>query len=167
MNRQVRLAKHAPIALTPKAVRRPPGSCEPTFAFYVDTEAERLAFVEWFLTALLTSDLFDAVLPFKACMAHFPGGPNALYFEDKYGHYETDERVIPLGTDANKLALFDLITTGELDTILGHRCMSGVAYRTVKTRAVMDTERATKCLEAKLPSELAEKIVREAVDVPQ
>ena len=93
-------------------------------------------------------------------MTNFPDGSSALYFECKcefLEEYGADERVFPLGFDANKLALFELIIAGELDTILG------LHFKKVKARVVMDTEKATKALETNLPVELAEKIVASAV----
>ena len=93
-------------------------------------------------------------------MTNFPDGSSALYFECEFvflEEYGEDERVFPLGSDANKLALFELIIAGELDTILG------LHFKKVKARVVMDTEKATKALETNLPVELAEKIVASAV----
>ena len=64
---------------------------------------------------------------------------------------------IPLGSDANKLALFELIIACELNEI------HGLDFRKVKVRVPMDTEEATNALTAKLPVELAETIVASAV----
>ena len=98
--------------------------------------------------------------PFRAFIAQFPDGTSALYFECEFvllQEYGEDERVFPLGSDANKLALFELIIACELDEILG------LHFRKVKVRVPMDTEEATKALTAKLPVELAETIVASAV----
>ena len=134
------------------------------FVFYIDTDAEKIAFIDWFLIRLqYTDDLFQGVdTPFRGLMTNFPDGSSALYFECKFkflDEYGEDERVFPLGSDANKLALFELIVAGELDTILG------LHFQKVKARVVMDTEKATKALETILPVELAEKIVASAVTV--
>ena len=89
----------------------------PPFVFYIDTDAEKIAFIDWYLTKLQVMDLFEDAGPFDAFIANFPDGASALYFQCNCHHdeYEKDERVFPLGSDANKLALFELIITGELD----------------------------------------------------
>ena len=71
---------------------------------------------------------FNIILPFDAFMANFPDGSSALYFERNCGcdEYEKAERVFPIGSDANKLALFELIITGELGTIFGNTCSCGL-----------------------------------------
>ena len=130
------------------------------FVFYIDTDAEKIAFIDWYLTKLQVTDLFERVdTPFRGFMANFPDGSSALYFEcefefrAEYGHDGDLEYVFPLGSDADKLALSELIIAGELDTILN------LDFKKVKARVVMDTEKATKALDTKLPVELAEKIV--------
>ena len=130
------------------------------FVFYIDTDAEKIAFIDWYLIKLQVTDLFQGVTPFRGLMTNFPDGSSALYFECEFeflDEYGADERVFPVGSDANKLALFELIIAGELDTILG------LHFKKVKARVVMDTEKATKALETNLPVELAEKIVASAV----
>ena len=131
------------------------------FVFYIDTDAEKIAFIDWYLIKLQVTDLFQGLYtPFRGLMANFPDGSSALYFECEFEfleEYGDLERVFPLGSDANKLALFELIIAGELDTILG------LHFKKVKARVVMDTEKATKALETNLPVELAEKIVASAV----
>ena len=67
------------------------------------------------------------------------------------------ERVFSLGSDANKLALFEQIVSGELDEILG------LHFKKVKARVAMDTEKITEALETNLPMEIAERIVASAV----
>ena len=98
-------------------------------------------------------------------MANFPDGSSALYFECNCGceEYEKAERVFPLGSDANKLALFELIITGELGTIFGNMCSCGPDFKKVKARVAMDTEKTTEALETNLPMEIAEKIVASAL----
>jgi hypothetical protein len=137
----------------------------PRFVFYIDTDAEKIAFIDWYLTKLQVTDLFEGAGPFDAFMANFPDGSSALYFECNCGceEYEKAERVFPLGSDANKLALFELIITGELGTIFGNMCSCGLDFKKVKARVAMDTEKATAMLETNLPVELAEKIVASAV----
>lgn len=130
------------------------------FVFYIDTDAEKIAFIDWYLTKLQVTDLFQGVTPFRGLMESFPDGTSALYYECDFAfleEYGEDERVFPLGSDANKLALFESIIAGELDTILG------LHFKKVKARVVMDTEKATEALETTLPAELAEKIVASAV----
>ena len=131
------------------------------FVFYIDTDAEKIAFIDWYLIKLQVTDLFHALsTPFRGLITNFSDGSSALYFECEFEFLEEDgdlERVFPLGSDANKLALFELIIAGELDTILG------LHFKKVKARVVMDTEKATKALETNLPVELAEKIVASAV----
>ena len=133
----------------------------PRFVFYIDTDAEKIAFINWYLTKLQVTDLFQGLdTPFRGLMTNFPDGSSALYFECEFEfleEYGEDERVFPLGSDTNKLALFELILAGELDTILG------LHFKKVKARVVMDTEEVTKALETNLPVELAEKIVASAV----
>jgi hypothetical protein len=149
----------------------------PKFVFYVDTDSEKLAFIDWFLTSL-QMDEFDGIMPFDGHVAHQPAkttGINAfghaqyshksmLYFEAIYGKDEEDERVFPIGTDADKLALFELIVTGELDTIFGMQGSAGFHFRMVKARFPMDVDKAAESLGAKLPTEIAEQIVQEATD---
>ena len=137
----------------------------PRFVFYIDTDAEKIAFIDWYLTKLQVTDLFEDAGPFDAFIANFPDGASALYFQCNCHHdeYEKDVRVFPLGSDANKLALFELIITGELDTIFGMCGSSGLHFKKVKARVAMDAEKATEALEANLPMEIAEKIVASAV----
>ena len=134
------------------------------FVFYIDTDAEKIAFIDWYVKNVDT--MFKHLdTPFRAFIAQFPDGTSALYFEstdsesesESSDYGEVDERVFPLGSDANKLALFELIIACELDEILG------LHFRKVKVRVPMDTEEATKALTAKLPVELAETIVASAV----
>ena len=136
----------------------------PRFVFYIDTDAEKIAFIKWYLEKLQTTDLFEEATPFDAFVANFPDGTSALYFESKLQEYDAAERVFPLGTDADKLALFEQILAGELGTIFGDNTMAGLHFKKVKARVAMDTERATEALaEAGLPAELAETIVSSAV----
>ena len=93
-------------------------------------------------------------------MANFPNGSSALYFECEFEFLEEhgeDERVFPLGSDANKLALFEQMVSGELDEI------HGLHFKKVKARVVMDTEKTIEALETNLPMEIAEKIVASAI----
>ena len=132
------------------------------FVFYIDTDAEKIAFIDWYLIKLQVTDLFQGVdTPFRGLMANFPDGSSALYFECEFEFFEEYgdlEYVFPLGSDANKLALFEQMVSGELYTLL-----QGLDFKKVKARVVMDTEMATKALETTLPVELAEKIVASAV----
>ena len=137
----------------------------PRFVFYIDTDAEKIAFINWYLTKLQVTDLFKGTGAFDAFMANFPDGSSALYFECNCFHeeYDKDERVFPLGSDANKLALFELIITGELGTIFGNMCSCGLDFKKVKARVAMDTEKTAEVLETNLPMEIAEKIVASAL----
>lgn len=137
----------------------------PRFVFYIDTDAEKIAFINWYLIKLQVTDLFEGAGPFDALMANFPDGSSALYFECNCGceKYEKAERVFPLGSDANKLALFEMIIAGELSTIFGGCCSCGLDFKKVKARVAMDTEKTTEALETNLPMEIAEKIVASAL----
>ena len=68
--------------------------------------------------------------------------------DEEYGE---DERVFPLGSDANKLALFEQMVSGELDEI------HGLHFKKVKARVVMDTEKTIEALETNLPMEIADR----------
>ena len=132
------------------------------FVFYIDTDAEKIAFIDWYTTRLDTARwLFEHLdTPFRAFIGRFPDGSDALYFECEFEFLEEhgeDERVFPLGSDANKLALFEQIVSGELDEILG------LHFKKVKARVVMDTEKTIEALETNLPMEIAEKIVASAI----
>ena len=70
---------------------------------------------------------------------------------------QRDEHVFPVGFDANKLALFEQMVSGELDEI------HGLHFKKVKARVAMDTEKTTEALETNLPMEIAEKIVASAL----
>ena len=147
----------------------------PSFVFYVDTDGEKLAFIDWFLTSL-ERDEFDGSMPFTGHVAHRPAKTTSvnvsghaeyshtsmLYFEANYCKYKKDERVFPIGTDGDKLALFELVVTGELDTIFGMQGYFGFRFRMVKARFPMDADKAAESLGAKLPTEIAEQIVEEA-----
>ena len=61
------------------------------------------------------------------------------------------------------LALYELLVTGGLDELLGVQHSAGWMFRLVKMQEAMDTEQAIATLDAKLPTELAEKIVGTAV----
>jgi hypothetical protein len=146
--------------------RHAPRAREPSrFVFYIDTDAEKIAFIDWYLTKLQDTDLFEDAGPFDPYMTNFPDGSIALYFECNCNHdtYEKDERVFPVGSDGSKLALSELIIAGELNTIFGGWCSCGLHFKKVKARVAMDTEKATEALENNLPMELAEKIVASAV----
>jgi hypothetical protein len=131
------------------------------FVFYIDTDAEKIAFINWYIIKLQVTDLFqNADTPFHGLMASFPDGSSALFFECDFEFLEEhgeDERVFPVGSDANKLALFEHMISGELDEILG------LHLKKVKARVVMDTEKTSLALETNLPMEIAEKIVASAV----
>ena len=141
-----------------------PGRESSRFVFYIDTDAEKIAFIKWYLEKLQTTNLFEEVTPFDGFVANLPDGRSALYFESKLQEYDAAERVFPVGTDADKLALFEQILAGELGTIFGDNTMAGLHFKTVKARVIMDTERTTEALaEVGLPAELAETIVSSAV----
>ena len=88
----------------------------PRFVFYIDTDAEKIAFINWYLLKLQTTDLFEEAGPFDGFVAIFPDGSSALHFECNCCHeeYEKAERIFPIGSNGNKLALFELIIAGEL-----------------------------------------------------
>ena len=131
------------------------------FVFYIDTDAEKIAFIDWYLIKLQVTDLFQGVdTCFRGLMTNFPDGSSALYFECKFEfleEYGEDESVFPLGSDANKLALFEQMVSGELDEI------HGLHFKKVKARVAMDTEKTIEALETNLPMESAEKIVASAI----
>ena len=131
------------------------------FVFYIDTDAEKIAFIDWYLIKLQVTDLFEHMdTPFHGRMANFADGSSALYFECELEFLEEhgeDERVFPLGSDANKLALLEQMVSGELDEI------HGLHFKKVKARVVMDTEKTIEALETNLPMEIAEKIVASAI----
>ena len=91
---------------------------QPRLAFYVDDEAEKLAFIEWFVDHA-QSDQFRSTTAFDAHVVRHPDAKFVLLFEAHYSHREKDERIFPIGSDADKLALFELIVTGELDKQMG------------------------------------------------
>ena len=135
----------------------------PRFAFAVDSNREKLDFVEWFVSKQYTG-LFEGAMPFGGYVTTATSSmPRMLYFEANYPDYDDDERAFPIGSDEDKLALFELISTGKLGTILGGDCMAGVRLRMVKARFHMNEEKTVKALDAKLPTELAEKIVASAL----
>ena len=132
------------------------------FVFYIDTDAEKIAFIDWYITRLDTARwLFEHLdTPFRAFIGKFPNGSGALYFECEFEFLEEhgeDERVFPLGSDANKLALFEQMVSGELDKV------HGLLFNKVKARVAMDTEKTIEALETNLPLEIAEKIVASAI----
>ena len=69
----------------------------PRFVFFVDTDDEKLAFIEWFLTKLQVTDLFEDSMPFSGYIANTPEGASMLYFESDYCEYEDDERILGRG----------------------------------------------------------------------
>ena len=133
------------------------GPISDRFLFYMDTDAEKIAFIDWYLTKLQVTDLFRGLTPFIPIVTNFVDGSSALYFEchgffeqeESWRKYEEEERVFPVGSDANKLALFELIITGELDTIFGHHLGKSLDlpfgwprlhFKKVTARVPMDTE---------------------------
>lgn len=59
------------------------------FVFYIDTDAEKIAFIDWYTTKLQVTDLFqNADTPFRGLMANFPNGSSALYFECEFEFLE-------------------------------------------------------------------------------
>ena len=49
------------------------------FVFYIDTDAEKIAFIDWYLIKLQVTDLFEHMdTPFHGRMANFADGSSAL-----------------------------------------------------------------------------------------
>ena len=154
--------------------RRPAAhrACPPA-AFFIDTDAERVVFVDWLVTTLTTDspNEFEDALEFRGLIVEFPtDGSRALYFESRYTYgpceKEFYERVFRIDTVADKLALFELILAGELHEIFGgYGDGGGLRFKTVKARVAIDTTKAvvTLCEATQLPLELAEKIVASTV----
>ena len=69
-------------------------------------------------------------------MTHIADDPNGkkrvLYFEAHNCDGEELERAFPITTDADKLALSELIITGELNELLGIQHSAGWTLRLVK-----------------------------------
>ena len=136
-------------------------AASPRFVFYIDTDAEKIQVVDWYIRKLQTTDLFEGVTPFDGFITDFPNGCKALYFECNCPYvdgYADEERLFPIGNDVEKLALFQLIIDGELDTIF-----AGLHLKKVKARVAMDTEKVTEVLKTNLPAEIAGMIVASAV----
>ena len=128
---------------------------------YIDTDSEKIAFVDWFIMKLKSFDSARDI--FIINISKFLDGSGVLYFEcidDKVYEFGQYECLFPFDTPADKLALFHLIITGELDFQIRSFDLRLHRY---KARVAMDTERATEVLTTNLPVELAEKIVTVAV----
>jgi len=134
--------------------------------FYVNTDAEKVEFIRWFIEAV-QDDAFDDAGWFSAHVATFPSATHshksALFFEAHHSDGEELERAFPITSEADKLALYELLITGGLSELLGVQHSAGWMFRLVKMQEAMDTEQAIATLDAKLPTELAEKIVGTAV----
>ena len=92
------------------------------YRFYIDTDAEKIAFIEWCAANL---QLFKSKDAFHGYLCQFPCGGGGLYFEQneyeyvKAGGEEEDCMpgiIYPIRNDAEKLALFEQICNGELNT---------------------------------------------------
>ena len=116
------------------------------FVFYIDTDAEKIAFIDWYLIKLQVTDLFQGVdTPFRGLMTNFPDGSSALYFECEFEfleEYGEDERVFPLGSDANKLALFELIIAWKPGVDARREALLSHAHRN-SCAAIVPTEGRT------------------------
>jgi len=85
--------------------------------FYIDTDAEKIAFIDWFLANL---QMFENESEFRGYMCKFQCGTDALYLEQRTEHVYADETnpeiIYPVRNDEEKLALFEQICKGELST---------------------------------------------------
>ena len=123
-----------------------PDPPETPFAFYVDTDDEKIAFIDWFVEHFQSGG-FQDFADFEAREGWLPGKRQAIYFEAKFGTEgksdpRKQERLFPIADEGEKLALFAYIAAGELDMILCP-CGNGVHINQVKAAVKLDAEEAT------------------------
>ena len=132
------------------------------FAFYVDTDIEKIAFVNWFVQHFQSGGFRDFV-NFEAHEVWSPEGKRAIYFEAIFGtegqHDPTkQERLFPIASEGEKLALFSYVAAGDLDAILcPHGC--GVHVKLVTAAVKLDAGGATLAIANKVPQAVAQEIV--------
>ena len=127
------------------------------FAFYVDNDDEKLAFVGWFIDFYRSGGFVDLV-NFTAHITALPNNRPAIYFEAIYGDDEKNECLFPIADDSDKLALFECIAAGELEKIY-QRNGRGVYIKLVKAKVLFAAGAASVALQTPLPKALADKIV--------
>lgn len=88
-------------------------TCKPDSATFAgETEPERLAFVSWFVERLTReAELWAGVTGFRPEVVS-DGGRTILSFRDDH---KVEVRVVPIETEPDRLALFDLLIDGVLD----------------------------------------------------
>ena len=146
------------------------GATNNVYAFPIETDADKVRFVKWMINNLDDPIFSIETIPFALKSAYYiqpnPGDVQfkaAIYCESMYSQDSHDERVFLVGTDTQKLAFFDMMMQGELDTIFGHHGEQGLFYKFVDARLPMDAEQAAQDLANIVPTELAELIVEHAV----
>ena len=133
------------------------------FAFYVDNDDEKLAFVGWFINYYRSGGFADLV-NFTAHITALPNNRPAVYFEAD-GDDEKNECLFPIADDSDKLALFECIAAGELEKIY-QRNGRGVYIKLVKAKVPFAAGAASAALQTPLPKALADKIVDQLADGP-
>ena len=139
------------------------------FAFYVDTNAEKVAFVDWFVNQFQSGGFGDYV-HFEAHEVWLPGERKAIYFEANFGlEGENDpmkqERLFPIADEGEKLALFQYIAAGRLDEILCPCGSSGeVLIKPVKAVVKFEVEEASAALQTQLPQVLADRVINQVLE---
>ena len=73
---------------------------QPRFVFYVDDDAEKLEFVEWFIKSV-QSEQFSSTAPFDAHVIRTLDAKCVLFFESHDCDGEKDERVFPISSDTD------------------------------------------------------------------
>ena len=118
------------------------------FAFYVDNDDEKLAFVGWFINYYRSGGFADLV-NFTVHITALPNNRPAVYFEAD-GDDEKNECLFPIADDSDKLALFECIAAGELEKIY-QRNGRGVYIKLVKAKVPFAAGAASFALQTPLP----------------
>ena len=141
--------------------------CRSCFVCYIDTDAEKVDFVDWLIHEVHTTRLFEVSYEVDVSVATFPDLSRALYIEMQDEH-EDEHHIFPAHSVAEKVLLAEMFANSEMDRFFdvreteSHGCH--VSFRKTEARVPMDVEGAVVALSAALPSELAEKVVGTAVE---
>ena len=139
------------------------------FVSYIDTDAEKVEYVDWLIHKICTTRLFEFSYEVDVSLATFPDLSRALYIRihDEDGE-DGEHHIFPASTNEQKVLLVEMFENGEMDRFFdvrdteSHGCH--VSFRKAEARVPMDVDGAVAALSATLPSELAEKVVVTAIE---
>ena len=133
------------------------------FVCYIDTDAEKVEFVDWLIHKVHTTRLFEVSNEIDVSVPTFPDLSRALYIKMLDEHH-----IFPTRSVAEKVMLAEMFANGEMDRFFYMRDTEGhgghVSFQKAEARVPVDVDGAVLALSLVLPTELAEKVVNTAIE---